>query len=49
MISTRPVWQLPDMGKAFAPKVLPDAKQAFPGAAQNMCRTVISYDVVLPG
>ena len=44
-------WQLPAGERCFRRRILPDAKQGNPGAAQNMCRTVImkENDVVLPG
>ena len=50
-ISKLPGWQLPAGERCFRRRILPDAKQGNPGAAQNMCRTVImkENDVVLPG
>ena len=49
MISICPVWQLPDVGKAFAPKGVPAAKRGMLWARAEDVRDCHRYDGVLPG
>lgn len=47
VISISPVSAIAGEGKGHSPKELPEAKRAFPGAAQNMRGTVIQSNRML--